>query len=67
MSALLVLGPVVVTITAGRCGACNAARMLFVNYLGKTKCAGCAALERAEEDERVGGEELPGCAAKAQS
>ena len=43
MSAPLLLGAVVVTITAGRCGGCNAARMLFINHLGRTVCAGCAA------------------------
>lgn len=45
MSALLLLGSVVVAIRAGKCGACGAARMIFVNHGGSTKCAGCAAKE----------------------
>jgi hypothetical protein len=44
MSPLLLLGSVVVTIRAGRCGKCGAARMIFVNHNGSTKCAGCADL-----------------------
>ena len=44
MNPLLLLGSVVVTIRAGRCGGCGAARMIFVNHHGVTKCAGCADL-----------------------
>jgi hypothetical protein len=44
MSPVLLLGSVVVTIRAGRCGGCGAARMIFVNHGGRTKCAGCADL-----------------------
>lgn len=45
MSALLLLGSVAVTIIAGRCGKCGAARMIFINHNGRTCCAGCAAKE----------------------
>ena len=45
MSALLLLGSVVVSIVAGRCAGCGAARMIFVNTGGRTRCAGCAAAE----------------------
>jgi uncharacterized Zn finger protein (UPF0148 family) len=44
MNPLLLLGSVVVTIRAGRCGGCGAARMIFQNVNGKTVCAGCADL-----------------------
>jgi hypothetical protein len=44
MNPLLLLGSVVVTIRAGRCGGCGAARMIFQNVNGKTVCAGCAEL-----------------------
>lgn len=42
MNSLLLLGSVVITMVAGRCAGCGMARMIFVNYLGKTRCAGCA-------------------------
>lgn len=38
----LLLSPVVVTIRAGRCAGCGAARVTLVNADGKTQCAGCA-------------------------
>jgi hypothetical protein len=44
-SPLVVLGAVVVTIRAGRCGGCGSARMVFVNHNGSTRCAGCVAKE----------------------
>jgi len=44
MNPLLLLGSLVVTIRAGKCGKCGAARMIFVNHNGSTKCAGCADL-----------------------
>ena len=53
MSALLLLGSVAVTIIAGRCGKCGAARMIFKNVGGKTMCAGCAALLNPHEEKRT--------------
>jgi ribosomal protein S27E len=41
---LRILGSIVVTIRAGRCGKCGAARIIFINHNGSTKCAGCADL-----------------------
>ena len=42
MNSILLMGSVVVSIVAGKCGFCGAARMIFVNHNGKTQCAGCA-------------------------
>ena len=47
MNQLLLLGSVVISIVAGKCAGCGAARMIFVNHMGKTRCAGCAAKVRA--------------------
>lgn len=43
MSALVVLDSVVITVVAGKCAGCGAARMIFINHGGRTQCAGCAA------------------------
>jgi hypothetical protein len=40
---LVLLGSVVVTIRAGKCGSCASTRMVFVNHNGSTRCAGCVA------------------------
>lgn len=45
MNPLLLLGHLIVVIKAGKCAACGTARMIFINHMGKTKCAGCAAKE----------------------
>ena len=42
---LLLLGQVVVSMRAGKCSGCGAARMIFVNLDGRTQCAGCAAMK----------------------
>ena len=60
MSALLLLGSVVVSIVAGKCGKCGAERMIFVNVSGKTQCAGCAELAQPSHDESDDDAGLPG-------
>jgi hypothetical protein len=39
----VLIGSIVVTIRAGKCGSCSATRMVFVNFQGRTRCAGCVA------------------------
>ena len=42
MNPILLLGPIVISPIAHRCGRCSGARMIFINVGGRTVCASCA-------------------------